>query len=83
MSNLQGYVNKEDVTLTHPDLSKVWLDSGDVMRLLHCSQRTLGKLRAKGLPFYKVHTHYCLYRLDEVIAFIENRKTPHDDGNAC
>jgi len=83
MSNPQGYVNKEEVTLTHPDLSEVWLDSGDVMRLLHCSNRTLVKLRQKGMPYYKVHTHYCLYKLDEVIAFIENRKNTKDDGNAC
>lgn len=74
MTHPQGFVKKEEVTLTHPDLSDVWLDSGDVMRLLHCSVRTLGKLRAKGLPFYKVHTHYCLYKLDEVVAFIENHK---------
>ena len=50
MNNLQGYVNKEEVTLTHPNLSKLWLDSGDVMRLLHCSRRTLAKLRTKGMP---------------------------------
>lgn len=54
MTTPQGYVNKEDVILTHPDLSKLWLDSGDVMRLLHCSRRTLDKLRTKGMPYYKV-----------------------------
>lgn len=74
MTNPQGTIKKEDVTLTHPNLSKLWLDSGDVMRLLHCSRRTLDRLRANGLPFYKVHTHYCLYKLDEVVAFIENHK---------
>ena len=79
MSNPQGYVKKEDVTLTHPDLSKLWLDSGDVMRLLHCSSRTLVKLRHKGLPYYKIHTHYCLYKLDEVIAFIEGHKRKEAD----
>ena len=83
MNTPKGFVGKDDFTLTHPDLSKVWLDSGDVMRLLHCSQRTLGNLRAKGLPFYKVHTHYCLYKLDEVIAFIENHKNSSHHGNAC
>ena len=74
--NPQGYVKKEDVTLTHPEL---WLDSGDVMRLLHCSSRTLVKLRHKGLPYYKIHTHYCLYKLDEVIAFIEGHKRKEAD----
>jgi len=82
MNNLQGYVKKEVVTLTHPNLSKLWLDSGDVMRLLHCSRRTLDKLRTMGLPYYKVHTHYCLYKLDEVQAFIENHKIIKDHGNA-
>ena len=75
MSGLQAYVDKEDIILTHPDLSKVWLDSGDVARMLHCSVRTLGKLRAQGMPFYKIHKNYCLYKLDEVIAFIESHKT--------
>lgn len=82
MNNLHGYVNKEEVTLTHPNLSILWLDSGDVMRLLHCSRRTLDKLRTMGLPYYKVHTHYCLYKLDEVQAFIENHKIIKDHGNA-
>ena len=82
MTHPQGYVNKEEVTLTHPDLSKLWLDSGDVMRLLHCSRRTLDKLRTKGMPYYKVHTHYCLYKLQEVLAFIEDGKNAKNDGNA-
>lgn len=82
MTKPQGYVNLKDVTLPHPDLSSVWLDSADVMKLLHCSPRTLGKLRAKGLPFYKVHTHYCLYKLQEVLAFIEDGKNAKNDGNA-
>lgn len=81
MTTPQGYVNKEDVILTHPDLSKLWLDSGDVMRLLHCSRRTLDKLRTKGMPYYKVHTHYCLYKLDEVQAFIETHKITQRHGN--
>lgn len=74
MSDLQNYVNKEDITLTHPDLSKVWLDSGDVMRMLHCSDRTLNKLRSQGLPYYKIHRNYFLYKLDEVLDFINSRK---------
>ena len=52
------------------------------MRLLHCSRRTLDKLRTMGLPYYKVHTHYCLYKLDEVQAFIENHKITKNHGNA-
>ena len=76
MSKPQAIVNKEDVILTHPDLSKVWLDSGDVM-----SRRTLDKLRTKGMPYYKVHTHYCLYKLDEVQAFIETHKITQRHGN--
>ena len=55
------------------------------MRLLHCSERTLQTLRLKaGLPYYEVHQRLYLYKLEEVQAFVEQRKhkanerTDHD-----
>ena len=73
------------IHLSHPDLSGTWLDTGDVMRLLHCSERTLQTLRKKaGLPYYEVHQRLYLYKLEEVQAFVEQRKhkanerTSHD-----
>lgn len=64
------------VRLSHPDLSATWLDTSDVLRLLHCSERTLQKLRSAGaFPFYKVSTRILLYKFEEVQAFINSRKT--------
>ena len=63
------------IHLSHPNLSGIWLDSGDVMRLLHCSKRTLQTLRNCGLPYYDVHQRLFLYKLDEIQAYIEERKT--------
>ena len=70
----------KSIHLHHPDLSGTWLDSGDVLRLLHCSERTLQKLRSAGaFPFYKVHPHHYLYKLEEVQAYIEKCKTIKDE----
>ena len=63
------------IHLNHPNLSGTWLDSGDVMRLLHCSERTMQTLRPKaGLPYYVVHQRLYLYKLEEIQAFVEGRK---------
>ena len=67
------------IHLNHPNLSGIWLDSGDVMRLLHCSERTLQTLRNAGLPYYSVHQRLFLYKLDEIQAFVEERKNQNNE----
>ena len=67
------------IHLNHPNLSGVWLDSGDVMRLLHCSERTLQTLRNAGLPYYSVHQRLFLYKLDDIQAFVEERKNQNNE----
>jgi len=70
------------IHLSHPDLSGTWLDSGDVMRLLHCSERTLQTLRSKAaFPYYEVHQRLYLYKLEEIQAFVERHKHQTDERN--
>ena len=71
------------IHLNHPNLSGTWLDTGDVMRLLHCSERTLQTLRLKaGLPYYEVHQRLYLYKLEEIQAFVEERKNQNKERDS-